>query len=221
MTTRLLEARVVLVGGQREAHRADLGAQGLRQPDVRAGQDDGAGATGEPLRRLAQQVGHVRLLELRPEAVEHVEGRHVGADDVVERGLRVLGAVDAVGRALAAKPGGAPPDEHRQLQLPRGALHEGLRAVLLGGLDEQRAVAGADEELEVVKGIVVHRRYSAASGTSSMASELQPVAQRPQPRQRAASNAGRPPVLHTIASNGQRRPQRPQVLQRSMSMRAT
>ena len=69
----------------------------------------------------------------------------------------ILRAVDPGRGTLAAQAGGAPPDEQGQLHLLRRALHERFRAVLFRGVNEQGAVAGADEELEVVKGVVVHR----------------------------------------------------------------
>ena len=135
------EQRAVLLRRrQRQTERPDLRAQRLRQPDALAGEDEGARAAGESARRLAQQVGHVRLLEVRPQAVEHVQGRALRVDDVAQRAARVRRAVDAVGRAHPEQPGGAPPHEQRQLELPGRPRGEILGAVVLGGLDEQRPV---------------------------------------------------------------------------------
>ena len=145
-----------------DAHQPHHGPQGLGQVHGGTRQDDGARAIGELLRRLAQEIGHLRRLQIRPEAVEHVQGGQTGFDDVSQSRARILRAVDPGRRAEALETRGAPPDEHSHLHPFGGALRERFRTVLLRSVEQQSAVPGADQELEVVEGIVVHRgvRYT-------------------------------------------------------------
>ena len=56
-------------------HQTHRRPQGLGKIDVGAGQNDGAGAAREMLRRLAQKIGYLGPFKLRSEAVEQVQGR--------------------------------------------------------------------------------------------------------------------------------------------------
>ncbi len=157
----------------------------------------------------------------------NLRGNQWRAADPQPGELRPLGGGRRAGRHREGAPEGARAAGDAR---SRAAARRPCRAAGRGGARGLTRLPPAERHLRAARARCARaarlhcpaasRLYAFSSSRSSMASELQPVAQRPQPRQRAGSNFGLPPVSHTIASKGQRSPQRPQVLQRSMSMRA-